>query len=187
MSKLIYCTPPNKESSDSSSTSTSTIVMDSPKSNKLKNSSPPKREIADSEKIFKYYDGHCLRDSSLILEQIDLESKKANKWSCELPFDCKVYGDDMKAYDILHLTTSYFKTCDPILYFPKEKYNPDEGFSGRAWLDLKRDLELGAIQNGFNIMVSSGSDHRHKSDQRVFRCKHGVTYWQDSSPLKSRH
>ena len=115
MSKYIYCTPPNKESSDSSSTST-IVVMDSPESKKLKNS-----EISDSEKKFKYFDGHCLRDSSLILEQIDLESKKANKWTCELPFDCKVFGEDMEAYDILHLTTSYFKTCDPIMYFPTKK------------------------------------------------------------------
>lgn len=64
----------------------------------------------------------------------------------------------------------------PCTYFFKHQYDSSDGFKGKGWENLRNDLCLAAIDNGFKVEVNSSDGKTNKSPYRLIKCSSGVVY-----------
>lgn len=145
----------------------------------ISNTSPTGKDFQSSQEDPAVYSS--VAATRTLQQKIDRSTFLFKQWNqpfifTENPVNHYIDGEVHKADLFRHADTMYKELPFPCTYFFKHQYDSSDGFKGKGWEKLKKDLCLAAIENGFKIEVNSSDGKKDRSPYRLFKCFSGVVY-----------
>lgn len=121
-------------------------------------------------------DNNNERQIKLLQDKIDLASKNLNSdWSTKLVMDVYIYGCRYLDVDILEGCNKK-ENNGPLMYFDIIKYPSTNGFSGKGFDTLCRDLCSKSLDSGFKLIKNGKKIRKLFGYCQEFVCSRGVLY-----------